>query len=101
MDHTQVTHSKKVGRHISVSGPMSSITLLKEDPIPYKPYPDSIQLNEDYFPCVLHDSESFSGHGSSHKYKMWHQGIDMNITPPKDQSALAVSVSDDGIHWTL
>ena len=60
------------------------------DPI-YNPFPD-IALQEDYFPWVVFDQNSFSGHGDSVQYKMWHQG---------DSGQLAISNSNDGINWTF
>lgn len=59
------------------------------DPI-YNPYPSSI-LPEDYFPCVIFDKHKFHDDGDSVYYKMWHQSA----------NGIALSYSDDGIHWTL
>ncbi len=44
-----------------------------------------------YYPSVLHDADSFSGHGASAKYKMWY-GTSGNQT--------GLATSDDGISWT-
>ena len=60
------------------------------DPI-YKPFPTTT-LQEDYFPCVVYDKHQFNGDGELAFYKMWHQG---------DNGTIAVSMSDDGKHWTL
>ena len=54
----------------------------------YDPYA-GVQLDEDYFPCVIYDHSKFHGHGARHHYKMWHQG----------GSGLDVSYSDDGVNW--
>jgi hypothetical protein len=70
----------------------SGMKLWKEyggNPI-YNPYP--IVLQEDYFPYVIFDANSFNGNGDAFKYKMWHQG---------DNGTIAISYSDDGINWTL
>ena len=64
------------------------------DPI-YNPEPNG--LAEDYFTGILYDADSFSGHGDAYKYKMWHQGLNL----PSGDGALAYSLSNDGIHWTL
>ena len=58
------------------------------DPI-YNPYPVT---DEDYFPFVIFDNNSFSGHGDAYKYKMWHQG---------PTGTIALSLSNDGINWIL
>jgi hypothetical protein len=64
------------------------------DPI-YNPYPTTA-LQEDYFPWVVFDNNAFktgsTPHGASVKYKMWHSG---------DNGTIAVSYSNDGVHWTL
>ena len=57
----------------------------------YSPYSDIIS-DEDYYPYVVYDSLSFSGHGSSYKYKMWHQGT---------IGSISISYSNDGITWIL
>lgn len=44
-----------------------------------------------YYPSVLYDADSFSGHGASAKYKMWYG-------TSGQQTGLATS--DDGISWT-
>jgi hypothetical protein len=44
-----------------------------------------------YYPSVLYDADSFSGHGASAKYKMWYG-------TSGGQTGLATS--DDGINWT-
>ena len=59
------------------------------DPI-YNPFP-ATPLPEDYFPIIVYDGQKFSGHGDAYFYKMWHQGT----------NGIALSYSDDGIHWTL
>jgi hypothetical protein len=43
-----------------------------------------------YYPSVVYDADSFSGHGVSAKYKMWY-GTSGNQT--------ALATSDDGIAW--
>jgi len=43
-----------------------------------------------YYPSVLYDADSFSGHGASAQYKMWY-GISGSQT--------ALATSDDGISW--
>jgi len=57
----------------------------------YNPYSDII-LDEDYYPYIIYDSLSFSGHGAFYKYKMWHQG---------PSGTLSISYSNDGISWLL
>lgn len=44
-----------------------------------------------YYPSVLYDVDSFSGHGASAKYKMWY-GTSGNQT--------GLATSEDGISWT-
>jgi len=44
-----------------------------------------------YYPCVIYDEASFSGHGSSAPYKMWY-GTSSNQT--------GLATSSDGITWT-
>jgi hypothetical protein len=44
-----------------------------------------------YYPSVLYDTDEFSGHGASAKYKMWY-GTSSNQT--------ALAISDDGVTWT-
>jgi len=58
------------------------------DPI-YNPF-STITLQEDYFPWVIFDINTFSGFGASFLYKMWHQG---------DNGTIAISYSNDGINW--
>ena len=64
------------------------------DPI-YTPYPLTTALYDDYFPCVLYNANKFNGDGDATLYKMWHQGSGIST------GTLALSTSDDGIHWTL
>jgi hypothetical protein len=59
----------------------------------YDPYPPPAQLPEDYFPCVLYDSNQFSGNGASYYYKMWFQGSGA-------PEAFDVAYSNDGVNWT-
>lgn len=66
------------------------------DPI-YIPYPLTTALYDDYFPCVLYNANKFNGDGDQTFYKMWHQGSGL-IT---GTGTLALSTSNDGIHWTL
>jgi len=44
-----------------------------------------------YYPSVLYDADSFSGHGAAAKYKMWYG---------TSGSQTALATSDDGISWT-
>ena len=44
-----------------------------------------------YYPSVLYDRSSFSGHGISAQYKMWYGTSD---------SKVGFAYSDDGINWT-
>jgi hypothetical protein len=59
-------------------------------------YPDNPVFGEGvggpkaYYPSVLYDADSFSGHGISTKYKMWY-GTSGNKT--------GLATSDDGIDW--
>jgi hypothetical protein len=73
------------------AGPGSLQTLWIEDPNDpiYNPFPVT---DEDYFPYVIFDISSFSGHGDAYQYKMWHQG---------PTGTIALSLSNDGILWTL
>jgi len=43
-----------------------------------------------YYPSVLYDADSFSGHGFSAKYKMWYG---------TSSSQTGLAISDDGISW--
>jgi hypothetical protein len=60
-------------------------------------YPDNPVFGEGvgdpkaYYPSVLYDADSFSGHGDSAKYKMWYG-------TSGQQTGLAIS--DDGVTWT-
>jgi hypothetical protein len=44
-----------------------------------------------YYPSVLYDGDSFSGHGASAQYKMWYG---------TSGSQTGLAASDDGINWT-
>lgn len=77
---------------ISTSIHASFFTSWKEfptDPI-YGPFISS-SLPDDYFPFVIFNNHKFNSHGDAVFYKMWHQG----------PNGIALSYSDDGIHWTL
>ncbi len=61
------------------------------DPV-YDPYPfPMFMLVDDYFPNVIFSDKKFMGHGDAVFYKMWH-------TSP---NGIALSYSNDGIHWNL
>ena len=67
-----------------------------EDPTGWSEYPSNPvydpEVGRAYYPCVLYDSDRFSGHGAQYHYKMWYG----------DTSAAAwewVVFSDDGIDW--
>ena len=61
----------------------------------YTPYPLSTALYDDYVPCVLYNADKFNADGDHVFYKMWHQGSGIAT------GTLALSTSNDGIHWTL
>jgi hypothetical protein len=44
-----------------------------------------------YYPSVLYNADSFSGHGASAQYKMWYG---------TSGSQTGLATSDDGINWT-
>lgn len=84
-----------IGTTASLSA--SAFTNWTEDPSDpiYTPYPLTTALYDDYFPCVLFNANKFNGDGDSVLYKMWHQGSGIAT------GTLALSTSNDGIHWTL
>ncbi|MCX8181691.1 MAG: hypothetical protein N3D12_01090 [Candidatus Methanomethyliaceae archaeon] len=47
-----------------------------------------------YYPCVIYDSNSFSGHGESAKYKMWFNSY-------SDKYTIWLAHSNDGINWIV
>ncbi|MEM3365778.1 MAG: hypothetical protein QXM93_05095 [Candidatus Methanomethyliaceae archaeon] len=47
-----------------------------------------------YYPCVIYDANSFSGHGESAKYKMWFNSYNNIYT-------IWLAYSNDGITWNL
>jgi len=46
-----------------------------------------------YYPCVLYDADSFSGHGNAYPYKMWYTS--------RSPWGIGLACSSDGINWTL
>jgi hypothetical protein len=74
-----------------------SLTVSAQGPGDWTEYPENpifgkgIGGPKAYYPSVLYDDESFSGHGASTKYKMWYG-------TSGGQTGLATS--DDGISWT-
>lgn len=42
-----------------------------------------------YYPCVIYDANTFSGHGDSYCYKMWYS----------NGSTVRLAYSNDGINW--
>lgn len=46
-----------------------------------------------YYPSVLYDGDSFSGHGAAFPYKMWYA--------EGSASAVGLAGSDDGLSWTV
>jgi hypothetical protein len=76
--------------HIGSTIPSESLPSLTEYPgSVYDPYPVT---DEDYFPCVIYDKNKFllTGHSATY-YRMWHQA---------PNGSIAMSISNDGIHWT-
>jgi len=46
-----------------------------------------------YYPCVLYDGDSFSGHGETYPYKMWFTS--------RSPWGIGLACSSDGLNWTL
>ena len=66
------------------------------DPI-YNPYPTQT-LFDDYFPSIVYNKNRFHGDGDKVYYKMWHSADNGSGGAT---GALALSLSNDGVNWTL